>query len=72
MKKGGGGTPGLRDPVDVTLAGECRSVLRHRYQNNALGQIKCEQIAAEGNPEFGADLQQTSTLPPAAGAAVTK
>jgi len=41
-------------------------------KNNALGQIKCEQVAMEGNPEFGVDLQQTSTLPPAVGATITK
>ena len=39
---------------------------------NTLGQIKCEQVAMEGNPEFGVDLQQTSTLPPAVGATITK
>ncbi|MGI4875075.1 MAG: thiamine pyrophosphate-dependent enzyme [Janthinobacterium lividum] len=46
------------------LMGELVTAVRYKlpikvfiFKNNALGQIKWEQIVMEGNPEFGVDLQ---------------
>ncbi|HXS93224.1 MAG TPA: thiamine pyrophosphate-dependent enzyme [Candidatus Limnocylindrales bacterium] len=46
------------------LMGEIATLVKYKLpvkviviKNNALGQIKWEQIAQEGNPEFGVDLQ---------------
>jgi len=46
------------------LMGELATAVRYQlpikvfiFHNNALGQIKWEQIVMEGNPEFGVDLQ---------------
>jgi pyruvate dehydrogenase (quinone) len=46
------------------LMGELATVAKYRLpikvvvmKNNSLGQIKWEQLAMEGNPEFGVDLQ---------------
>jgi pyruvate dehydrogenase (quinone) len=46
------------------LMGEIATLVKYQlpvkvivYKNNSLGQIKWEQIAMEGNPEFGVELQ---------------
>ena len=65
-----GGVPGpaggrvVGDGGFTMLMGEMATLVKYKLpvkviviKNNALGQIKWEQMAMEGNPEFGVDLQ---------------